>query len=91
MKLEIKRQDFLKALQTTEKIAAVKAIEDLENSIKLNANYDGVTIEATDLKTTVKSKVNPESVNLIEPGTAVLPLAILGGMLKKSKCDTAAI
>ena len=92
MKLELKRQDFLKALQTTEKIAASKALEDIVNSIKLNANYDGeVTIEATDLKTTVKCKVSSEGVSVIEPGTAVLPLAVLGGMLKKYKCDTAAI
>ena len=90
MKLELQRQDFLKALQTTEKIAASKAIAEFVSSVKLNAGDNGeVTIEATDLKTTVKCKAG--GVNVIEPGTAVLPVAVLGGMLKKYKCDTAII
>ena len=36
MKLEIKRQDFLKALQTAEKIAASKAIAEFVSSVKIN-------------------------------------------------------
>ena len=92
MKLEIKRQDFLKALQTAEKIAASKAIAEFVSSVKINAGDDGqVTIEATDLKTTVKSKVSSEGVSVIESGTGLLPLTVLGGMLKKYKCDTAMI
>lgn len=90
MKLELKRQDFLKAWQTAEKIAVSKAIPDIVNSIRINADFDGqVTLEATDLKTSVKCKA--QGVAVIEPGTAMLPVAILGGMLKKLKCDTLTI
>ncbi|MBR0250584.1 MAG: DNA polymerase III subunit beta [Synergistaceae bacterium] len=90
MKLEIKRQDFLKAWQTAEKIAVSKAITDIVNSIRINAvNDENVTLEATDLKTSVKCKAKGAAV--IEPGTAVVPVLLLGGMLKKLKCETLTI
>ena len=90
MKLEIKRQDFLKAWQTTEKIALSKALTDIPNSIRIEAGInEGVTLEATDLKTSVKSKA--EGAAVIEPGTAIVPVALLGGMLKKLKCDALTI
>ena len=90
MKLEIKRQDFLKAWQTAEKIAVSKAITDIVNSIRISTAEDGtVTLEATDLKTSVKCKA--KGVEVIEPGTAVVPVLLLGGMLKKLTCDTLTI
>ncbi|MBR0250931.1 MAG: DNA polymerase III subunit beta, partial [Synergistaceae bacterium] len=90
MKLEIKRQDFLKAWQTAEKIAVSKAITEIVNSIRINAaDNENVTLEATDLKTSVKCKA--EGVYVIEPGTAVVPVLLLGGMLKKLKCETLTI
>lgn len=86
MKLEIKRQDFLKAWQTAEKTAISKAITDFVNSIKINVSDNGeVTLEATDLKTTVKCKAS--GVSVIEPGAALLPVTVLAGMLKKNQCD----
>ena len=90
MKLEIKRQDFLKAWQTAEKIAVSKAITDIVNSVRVNAvDNENVTLEATDLKTSVKCRA--EGVAVIEPGTAVVPVLLLGGMLKKLKCETLTI
>ena len=90
MKLELKRQDFLKAWQTAEKTAMSKSMMDILNSIRINATYDGnITLEATDLKTSVKCKA--EGAAVIEPGTAIVPVVILGGMLRKLKCDTLTI
>ncbi len=86
LKLEIQRQDFLKAWQTAEKTALSRTMADIVNCIKINATPDGkVTLEATDIKTSVKCTAN--GVNVIEPGAALLPVAILGGILKKSTCD----
>ena len=91
MKLETQRQDFLKAWQTAEKVAvASRSMIDVTSSIKITAGYNGeVILEATDLSTTVKCKAN--GVNVIEPGSAALPVAIIGALLKKLESDTLTI
>lgn len=87
MKIEIKRQDFLKAWLIAEKIAVSKAIIEIVNSVRINASYDGtVILESTDLKTSVKCKA--EGTKVIEPGAAILPVETFGGILKKHKRDT---
>lgn len=87
MKLELERQEFLKAWQTAEKTASTKTPMDSISSILIRADdSSNVTLEATDLKTSVKCKAS--GVNVIETGSAVVPVAVLGSLLKKIKADT---
>lgn len=87
MKLEIQRQDFMKAWQTAEKVVASKSMLDIMSCIRIDAQEDGqVILEATDLKTSVRYKAG--GVTIIEKGEAVLPAAILGNMFRKLSSDT---
>ena len=86
MKLELKRQDFLKTWQIAEKFIDPKSAKESVSGIFIAAGEDGrVTLEATDLKTSVRC--DAEGVNVIEPGLAVVPAMILGSMIKKSASD----
>ena len=86
MKLELRRQDFLKAWQIAENFTDRKSGKESTSGILLTAFDDGrVTLVATDLKTSVRCKA--EGVNVIESGVAVVPAAILGSMLKKLASD----
>ena len=86
MKLELKRQDFLKAWQIAEKFIDAKSAKESTSGIFIAASNDGrVTLEATDLKTSVRC--NAEGVNVMEQGVAVVPATILGSMIKKSASD----
>lgn len=86
MKLELKRQDFLKAWQIAERFVDTKAAKDSIGGIFITASENGTaSLEATDLKTSVKCAA--EGVNVIEPGVAVVPAMILGSMIKKSASE----
>lgn len=87
MKLELERSEFLKAWQTAEKYTPSKTTMDALNGICITANEDNsVTLEATDLKSSVKCSAKGAVV--IEPGVAVLNASIFGNMLRKSKANT---
>jgi len=86
MKLELERQNFLKAWQVAEKYIDPKSSKESLSGIFIRASEDGnVTLEATDLKTSVRCKA--EGVEVREPGVAVVPAAILGSMIKKSASE----
>ena len=89
MKLEIERSEFLKAWSLAEKTANTKTAKESTSGIFINAEsqfeQSFVTLEATDLKTSVKCTA--KGVNVIEGGTSVLPVAVLGSLLKKIKSD----
>ena len=89
MKLELQRQNFLKAWQIAERFSApttAKTPKDSISGIFITATEgNNVTLEATDLKTSCSCKA--EGVNVLEPGFAVIPASIFGGMLKKSASD----
>ena len=85
MKLELERQNFLKAWQIAERVAGTKTPKDSISGILINATDTEITLEATDLKTSVKCKA--VGANVLEAGSAVVPAAILGSMLKKAADD----
>ena len=82
MKLEIERQDFLKAWQNAEKLSDAKSTKDAIAGVLITAGDDNsVILEATDLKTSIRCSAN--GANVIEPGKAVIPAVIFGAMLRK--------
>lgn len=83
MKLELERQEFLKAWQIAERFVDTKTSNESLKGILMTAHEDNtVTLEATDLKTSVRCNAN--GVNVTEPGFAVLPAGIVGAMLRKA-------
>ena len=86
MKLEITRKDFFKSWQLAERFVNTKSKNNFARGIFIEAKDDGsTTLKATDLKTSVKCKA--EGVNVIESGSAVIPITIFGDMLRKSDTD----
>lgn len=85
MKLELERQEFLKAWQTAVKFANTKTTKESVSGVMIHASDDAVILEATDLKTSIRCKA--KGVNVIEPGSAVVPASVFGEMLKKLSSD----
>ncbi len=86
MKLELERQDFLKAWQVTERFASTKTAKDSTRGILITASEDNtVILKATDLNTSVKFQA--QGVNVLEPGFAVVPASIFSEMLKKASSE----
>ncbi|MBR4195787.1 MAG: DNA polymerase III subunit beta [Synergistaceae bacterium] len=82
MKLEIERQDFLKAWQNAEKLTASKTSNESAKGVLITASEDNtVILEATDLSTSIRCRA--KGANVTEPGKAVIPAAIFGGILRK--------
>lgn len=87
MILELDRQTFLKAWNVAEKSAGSKNTKDSVTGILINAvDNENITLEATDLKTSVKCKA--QGVSVKEPGNALVPVVLLGSLLRKSAADT---
>ena len=86
MKLELERQDFLKAWQTAGKFANTKTPKDSVSGVLITASDDNtVILEATDLRTSIRCQA--KGVNVLEPGTAVIPAVMFGDMLRKLSAD----
>ena len=87
VKLELERSEFLKAWQIAEKYTGNKSTMDSLEGVRITAREDNtVTLEATDLKTSVKCTA--KGVNVLEPGVAVLKASTFGDMLKKTSAQT---
>ncbi len=90
MKLNLIREKFLKAWQIAERVAGnktsgTKAEKDLGSTILFTASEDGIlTLEATDLKTS-SVKCIAQGVEVIEKGSAVIPVSVAGSLIKKSQ------
>lgn len=82
MKLEINQSAFLKYWTLAEKITGPKtgSIPTLA-SVLVEADEKGVTLSATNLKTTIR--VSAEGVTVIEPGRVILPAKLVGELFKK--------
>ncbi len=82
MKIEADRSNFLKAWQIAEKYTVANQQRDSQNGIRIIASEDAVTLEATDLKSSVKCPVKGVAVN--EDGISVLGTAFFGELLRKT-------
>ena len=74
MILELDRQTFLKAWNIAEKSAGAKSTKDSIVGILINADDNNITLEATDLKTSVKCKA--QGVIVKEPGRGLVPVTL---------------
>lgn len=81
MKLEIAQNEFMKYWSMAEKVTGTKSTMATLASVLCVADETGVTLNSTDLKTTIRVKA--EGVTVLEPGKAILPLKVVGELFKK--------
>ena len=85
MKLELNRQSFLRAWQVVEKFTSAKTTMDITRGVFITAKEGIVRLEATNLSTSINLLF--QDVNVLTAGSAVIPAAIVGEMLKKSPSE----
>lgn len=88
MKLEIEKNSFMKSWQIAERATSSKStINSLAGVLfKVNKSNSDVTLESTDLKTSVKCK--GQGVIVEEGGDIVLPVKLVGELFKKIPTQT---
>ncbi|MBQ9566277.1 MAG: hypothetical protein IJU98_11890 [Synergistaceae bacterium] len=80
MKLELNRQEFLKAWQMAERSSSSKGTVGAASGILITAGEE-TTLEATDYKTAIRCSA--AGVRTLAPGSAILPVRLFGDFLKK--------
>lgn len=88
MKLQVERSSFMKSWQIAERATSSKStINSLAGIFcRANKNSSDVTLEATDLKTSVKCKAS--GVVVEESGDIVFPIKVVGELFKKAPTQT---
>ncbi len=88
MKLQVERSSFMKSWQIAERATSSKStINSLAGIFcRANKNASEVTLEATDLKTSVKCKAS--GVVVEEAGDIVFPIKVVGELFKKAPTQT---
>ncbi|MBR1671608.1 MAG: DNA polymerase III subunit beta [Fretibacterium sp.] len=86
MKLELDRLEFLKAWQMAERSSSTKSTISAVSGILITVGEETL-LEATDFKTAVRCAA--QGIRMITPGSAVLPVRLLGEFLKKIPTGTA--
>ena len=88
MKLELNRLEFLKAWQMAERSSSAKSALAAAGGILVTAGEETV-LEATDFKTAIRCTA--PGAQTITPGSAVLPVRLLGDFLKRIPTETATL
>jgi len=88
MKIEIEKSSFMKSWQIAERATSTKStINSLAGILcKATDNSSEVTLEATDLKTSVKCKASGVIVH--DGGDIVFPIKVVGELFKKAPTQT---
>ncbi len=81
MKLQITQNVFMKYWSMAERCTGTRSTMATLACILCVADEDGVTLNATDLKTTIRLKA--QGAEVLELGTAILPLRVVGELMKK--------
>lgn len=87
MKLILSKTPFLKVWQMAERTTSSRVQQPSLYSVHCVASKNGtLTLEATDLKTSIRGLV--EKADVVEPGRALLPVRILGDLFRKIPLDS---
>ncbi|MEG1641495.1 MAG: DNA polymerase III subunit beta [Synergistaceae bacterium] len=82
MKLTINKKLFLQSWSLAERSTASSSSMNILSSVYIKANFDEVTLQATDIRTSIICKAS--GVTVIEPGDAVFPIKMVGDLFKKA-------
>ncbi|HEY2882845.1 MAG TPA: DNA polymerase III subunit beta, partial [Pirellulales bacterium] len=81
MKITFEREKLHSAFQTAASVAPARSPKPILQNVKLDATNDGVILMATDLE--VGIRINVQGVTVEQPGSAVLPIARFGPILRE--------
>lgn len=81
MKITFEREKFLAAFQTAASVAPARSPKPILQNVKLEVSGDGATLMATDLEVGIRICV--PGINVETPGSAVLPIARFGPILRE--------
>lgn len=86
MKVTCDRQELLTAFQTAASVVPSRSPKPILQNIKLEVSETGAILLATDLEIGIRIQVAGIQVDV--PGSAILPLARFGSILRESSDDT---
>ncbi len=86
MKVTCDRQELLTAFQTAASVVPSRSPKPILQNIKLEVSESGAILLATDLEIGIRIQVAGIQVDV--PGSAILPLARFGSILRESSDDT---
>jgi DNA polymerase-3 subunit beta len=86
MKVTCDRQELLTAFQTAASVVPSRSPKPILQNIKLEVSESGAILLATDLEIGIRIQVAGIQVEV--PGSAILPLARFGSILRESSDDT---
>lgn len=81
MKLLVDKTSFLKSWALAERGAGHRSTISVLSGVKCEASVEGVTLKATDLKTSITC--SPEGVEVLSEGSVIFPVKIIGEFFKK--------
>ena len=82
MKLTINKKLFLSSWGLAERSTSASGSVSILSSILMNANEDGVSLHATDIKTSIICRAS--GIAITEPGAAVFPVKMVSDLFKKA-------
>jgi DNA polymerase-3 subunit beta len=82
MKISFEREKFHAAFQTAAAVAPARSPKPILQNVKLDVAGDSATLMATDLE--VGIRISVPGISVETPGTAVLPIARFGPILRES-------
>jgi DNA polymerase-3 subunit beta len=85
MKIDVVRSEFLKTWQMAERCSSTRSTLSSVGGVFLAADEDKVLLSATDLKTAIRCAA--EGVSVLQNGSAILPVKLLGELFKKIPTD----
>jgi DNA polymerase-3 subunit beta len=86
MKITCNREKFLAAFQTVASVAPVRSPKPILSNVKVEVKDKSAVLTATDLEVGIRIEV-PE-IEVQTPGSAVLPVARFGSILRENTDDT---
>ncbi|HBG14543.1 MAG TPA: hypothetical protein DDW96_04365, partial [Synergistaceae bacterium] len=81
MKLLVDKTKFLKAWNMAERSAGQRSTISVLSGVKCEASGDGVSLKATDLKTSINCLA--DGVEVLSEGSAIFPVKNIGGFFTK--------
>ena len=89
MKISIQRESFFNVFQTAAMVAPARSPKTILQNVKIEATGEQVVLTATDMEVGVRLTV--KDVEIANPGSAVIPVARLGLILRESSDETLSI
>jgi DNA polymerase-3 subunit beta len=82
MKLKVDKASFIKSWSLAEHSAGTASSMNIFSTVRLQAKLDGVELQSTDIKTSIKCAA--KGVEVLEPGEAIIPIKGVTDLFKKA-------